>query len=128
MPLTLIFYEAPHRLLNTLQFLLDNLGNRRMATCRELTKIHEEIYRNNIKDVIEYFKDKNPRGEFVLVVEGKTDEEIEMEQRSSWENMSIAEHIRKYINEGLSKKEAVKKVAKDRNMQKSEVYKHSIEL
>lgn len=125
---TLIFYEAPHRLLNTLQFLLDNLGNRRMATCRELTKIHEEIYRNNIKDVIEYFKDKNPRGEFVLVVEGKTDEEIEMENRSSWENMSITEHIQKYINQGLSKKEAVKKVAKDRNMQKSEVYKHSIEL
>ena len=90
--------------------------------------MYEEIYRNNIRDVIEYFKDKNPRGEFVLVVEGKTDEEIEMEQRSSWENMSIAEHIRKYINEGLSKKGAVKKVAKDRNMQKSEVYKHSIEL
>lgn len=125
---TLIFYEAPHRLLNTLQFLLDNLGNRRMAACRELTKMHEEIYRNNIEDVIEYFKDKNPRGEFVLVVEGKTDEEIEMEHRSSWENMSITEHIQKYIDEGLSKKEAVKKVAKDRNMQKSEVYKYSIEL
>lgn len=125
---TLIFYEAPHRLLNTLQFLLDNLGNRRMAACRELTKMHEEIYRNNVEDVIEYFKDKNPRGEFVLVVEGKTDEEIEMEHRSSWENMSITEHIQKYIDEGLSKKEAVKKVAKDRNMQKSEVYKYSIEL
>lgn len=125
---TLIFYEAPHRLLNTLQFLLDNLGNRRMAACRELTKIHEEIYRNNIEDVIEYFKDKNPRGEFVLVVEGKTDEEIEMENRSTWEDMSIEEHIKKYIDEGMKKKDAVKKVAKDRNMQKSEVYKYSIDI
>lgn len=125
---TLVFYEAPHRLLNTLQFLYDNLGNRNMAACRELTKLHEEIYRNDIEHVIEYFENKDIKGEFVLVIEGKTTEEIERESRAVWENMTIAEHIQKYIDDGMSKKEAIKKVAKDRGLQKSEVYKYSIDI
>ncbi|GKX68062.1 16S rRNA (cytidine(1402)-2'-O)-methyltransferase [Inconstantimicrobium mannanitabidum] len=125
---TLIFYEAPHRLLETLTFLSDGLGNRQIAVCRELTKLHEEIYRGTIEAAIEYFKNKAPRGEFVLVVNGKSEEEIEQENKAMWENFTIEQHIKNYIKEGLSKKEAIKKVAKDRGIQKSEVYKYSLEI
>lgn len=125
---TLIFYEAPHRLLDTLEFLKDNLGNRKIAICRELTKLHEEILRLTLEESIEYYKEKSPRGEYVLVVEGKRQEDIELEEKAKWEDLTIEEHIRKYIEEGLSKKEAVKKVAKDRNVSKSEIYKKSFDL
>lgn len=125
---TLIFYEAPHRLLDTLTFLFDGLGNRQIAVCRELTKLHEEIYRGTIEAAIEYFKNKAPRGEFVLVVNGKSEEEIEQENKAVWENFTVEQHIKNYIEEGLSKKEAIKKVAKDRGIQKSEVYKYSLEI
>lgn len=125
---TLIFYEAPHRLINTLNFLLETFGNRRIAVCRELTKLHEEIYRGAIEEAINYFVEKSPRGEFVLVLEGKTNEQIEAENKMSWENLSISDHIMKFINEGISKKEAIKKVAKERNLPKSEVYKYSIDI
>jgi 16S rRNA (cytidine1402-2'-O)-methyltransferase len=125
---TLIFYEAPHRLRDTLEFLKENLGNRKLSLCRELTKLHEEILRMSLDESIAYYKDNSPRGEYVLVVEGKSRELIEGEKRALWEYMSVEEHIKKYMDEGLSKKEAVKKVAKDRNMSKSEIYKYSIEL
>ncbi|WP_123052635.1 16S rRNA (cytidine(1402)-2'-O)-methyltransferase [Clostridium sp. JN-1] len=125
---TLIFYEAPHRLMSTLQFLKENLGNRNIAVCRELTKIHEEVLRMRLKEAIEYFEDKNIKGEFVLVVEGKSEEEINQDQKKLWEKFSIDEHIKMYIEKGLSKKDAVKKVAKDRKIPKSEVYKYSIEI
>lgn len=125
---TLIFYEAPHRLINTLKFLKENLGNRNIAVCRELTKIHEEILRMRLEEAIEYFEDKNIKGEFVLVVEGKSEEEINQDQKELWEKFSIDEHIKMYIEKGLSKKDAVKKVAKDRKIPKSEVYKYSIEI
>lgn len=125
---TLIFYEAPHRLLDTLEFLKFNLGNRRIAICRELTKLHEEILRVTLEESIKHYSEKSPRGEYVLVVEGKKQEEIELEERAKWENYSIEEHIRKYIEEGLDKKEAIKRVAKERNISKSEVYKESFDL
>lgn len=125
---TLIFYEAPHRLLETLSFLCESLGNREIAVCRELTKLHEEIYRGTLQEAIEYFKTKAPRGEFVLVVRGKTHEEIQRENKVLWEHMSIEQHIVSFMQEGLSKKDAIKKVAKDRGMQKSEVYKYSLEI
>lgn len=125
---TLIFYEAPHRLLETLSFLCESLGNREIAVCRELTKLHEEIYRGTLQEAIEYFKTKAPRGEFVLVVRGKTHEEIQRENKVLWEHMSIEQHIVSSMQEGLSKKDAIKKVAKDREMQKSEVYKYSLEI
>lgn len=125
---TLIFYEAPHRLLNTLTFLQENLGNRDMAACRELTKLHEEITRGKISEVKDYFLENNPRGEFVLVVSGKTEEEFEKEKQSEWEELSIEDHIRKYINEGHSKKDAIKLVAKDRKEPKSVIYKYSTEI
>ncbi|MCR4943041.1 MAG: 16S rRNA (cytidine(1402)-2'-O)-methyltransferase [Clostridium sp.] len=120
---TLIFYESPHRLLNTLSTLRKELGNRRISACRELTKLHEEITRGTIDEVIEFFSEKGVKGEFVLVVEGKTQDEIEQEIKSKWESLSVEEHIVMYIEEGLSKKEAIKKVAKERGMQKNDVYK-----
>lgn len=125
---TLIFYEAPHRLLDTLQFLKDNLGNRKVAICRELTKLHEEILRISLVEAINYYNDNSPRGEYVLVIEGKRLEEIQKEEEAKWINLSIEDHIRKYIDEGFSKKDAVKRVAKDRNMSKSEIYKWSLEI
>ena len=125
---TMIFYEAPHRILNTLIFLRDNLGNRNISVCREITKLYEQIVRGNLEQVIEHFKTNSPRGEFVIVIEGKTNEEIEKEKRSTWENMTIEEHIMKYIDEGIEKKEAIKKVAKDRKLSKSDIYKYSINL
>ncbi|MCR6513925.1 16S rRNA (cytidine(1402)-2'-O)-methyltransferase [Clostridium sp. LY3-2] len=125
---TLIFYEAPHRLLSTLTFLKESFGDRKIAACRELTKLHEEIVRGTIGEVIEFFKEKAPRGEFVLVLSGLTDEEIESDKRKAFEDLSIEDHIRKYISEGLSKKDAIKKVAKDRNEPKSVIYKYSTEI
>ena len=125
---TLIFYEAPHRLIDTLTFLLDAFGDRKIAVCRELTKIYQEIYRGNIKEAIQYFIEKKPRGEFVLVLEGKKLEDIKQEKKEAWINLSIEEHILKYINDGTNKKDAIKLVAKERELPKSEVYKFSTNI
>lgn len=125
---TLIFYESPHRLRDALKFLRDNLGNRKISICRELTKLYEEILRMSLEEAIEFYNINDPRGEYVLVVEGKSSEEIEKERKAEWEDISIKDHIVKYMQEGLSKKDAVKRVAKERNIDKSEVYNHSIDL
>ena len=125
---TIILYEAPHRLLDTLSFLLSNLGDRKIAVCRELTKLYEEIYRGSISESVNYFQVNKPRGEFVLVIEGKRIEDIEEEKKSIWIDLSIEEHILSYINNGISKKEAIKMVAKDRNLPKNEIYKFSTDL
>ena len=125
---TLIFYESPHRLLNTLEFLHENLGNRKISMCRELTKLYEEIIRLTLEEAIVYYQNNSPRGEYVLVIEGKSKENIEKDERAKWDSLTIEEHIRKYIDEGISKKDAIKKVAKDRIMPKSEVYKYSLDI
>jgi 16S rRNA (cytidine1402-2'-O)-methyltransferase len=125
---TMIFYEAPHRLIDTLTFLLETFGDRKIAVCRELTKIYEEIYRSSLKEAVQYFVENKPRGEFVLVLEGKKLEEIKEEKREMWINLSIEEHILKYINDGVNKKEAIKLVAKERELPKSEVYKFSTNI
>ncbi|GAA0179702.1 16S rRNA (cytidine(1402)-2'-O)-methyltransferase [Clostridium sediminicola] len=125
---TIIFYESPHRIIKTLNILKEKLGDRELSICRELTKLHEQIIRMRISDAIEYYQNISPRGEYVLVVRGKSEEEFLAEKRSKWENISIEEHIIKYIEEGFSKKEAMKKTAKDRGMSKSEVYKYSINI
>lgn len=125
---TIIFYEAPHRLLDTLNFLLNNLGNRKIAVCRELTKLYEEIYRGSISLALAYFQQNKPRGEFVLVIEGKTDEEIKAEKEALWSDLTIEEHLIKLIESGIEKKEAIKLVAKERNLPKKEIYKHSTSL
>jgi 16S rRNA (cytidine1402-2'-O)-methyltransferase len=125
---TIIFYEAPHRLRETLGFLRESFGNRTIAICRELTKLHEEIIRKSLDEAIKFYRDNSPRGEYVLVLEGKSEEDILKEERSLWEELTIEEHIIKYINEGLDKKDAIKKVAKDRGVSKSEVYPYSINI
>ena len=125
---TIVFYEAPHRLLETLKYLLDVFGSRKVAICRELTKIYEEIYRGRLDEALEYFIENKPRGEFVIVLEGKDPEEIKEEKKEAWIDLSIEDHIKKYINEGISKKEAIKLVAKDRELPKNEVYKYSTNI
>lgn len=125
---TLIFYEAPHRLLDTLSYLLDTFGNRKIAVCRELTKLYQEIFRGNLNEAINHFVSNKPRGEFVLVLEGKGLEEIKEEKKQEWIDLSIEEHILRYIRNGKNKKEAIKLVAKDRELPKSEVYKFSTDI
>lgn len=125
---SIIFYESPYRILDTLNFLKESLGNRNIAVCRELTKLHEEIYRGTLEEAIEYFTANTPKGEFVLVLEGKTLEEIKNENIAKWENMSIKDHILYFIEKGISKKDAIKQVSKERGLSKSEVYKYSIDI
>ena len=125
---TIIFYESPYRVIDTLTFLKENFGNRNVAVCRELTKLHEEIYRGSLEEAICYFNNNIPKGEFVLVLQGKSLEEIRNENVAKWEDMSIKDHIIYFINQGMSKKDAIKQVSKDRELPKSEVYKHSIEI
>ena len=122
---TLILYEAPHRLLKTLKELFEYMGNRNIAIVREITKLHEEVLRGKLADIIaDYESEKIAiRGEYVLVIEGKSLLEKREERRKSFEEISIREHYEKYIAEGMDKKEAMKAVAKDRGIQKRDVYK-----
>ena len=119
---TIILYEAPHHLIKTLEELREALGNRRITLCRELTKKHEEGQRTTIDEVLEYYKDKEPRGEYVLVLEGKTKEEVEEERKKEWEPLSLEEHMQFYEQKGISHKEAMKLVAKDRGVSKRDIY------
>ncbi|MHC1685996.1 MAG: 16S rRNA (cytidine(1402)-2'-O)-methyltransferase [Clostridiaceae bacterium] len=125
---TLVFYESPHRMINALDFLKEKAPNRKIALCRELTKMHEEILRMTVEEAYNYYCEKQPKGEYVIVLEGKSDKEIQKEAKGLWENLSIEEHIKSFISEGLSKKEAIKKVAKSRDLPKSEVYKYSLNI
>lgn len=119
---TIIMYEAPHRLLKTLQELLNCLGNRRITVCRELTKKHETAFVTTLDEAIRYYEMNEPKGECVLVMEGKSREEIRKEEVSKWEEMSLEEHMEYYISQGIDKKEAMKLVAKDRGISKRDVY------
>jgi 16S rRNA (cytidine1402-2'-O)-methyltransferase len=125
---TIIIYEAPHRLKTTLSYLLEELGDRQISVCRELTKLYENINRGNLSEMIKYYEENDPRGEYVLVIAGKSDEAIENEKKLVWAELDIEEHIIKYMNQGFSKKEAIKLVAKDRKIPKNEIYKHSLGL
>ena len=122
---TIILYEAPHRLLKTLKELFECLGDRKISIVRELTKLHEEVIRGNLGKIIADYEscDIAIRGEYVLVIEGKSLLEKRSERQKSFEEISIKEHFDKYILTGLDKKEAMKAVAKDRGIQKREVYK-----
>lgn len=119
---TIIIYEAPHHLVRTLEELHEVLGNRRLSICRELTKRYEEKTLTTIEDSLIFYRDNEPRGEYVLVLEGKTFEEQRKEQRESWESMSIEEHMAVYEQQGVDHKEAMKLVAKDRGISKRDVY------
>ena len=125
---SIILYESPYRVVSTLETLLEYLGNRNIAICRELTKLHEEIKRGKIDELIDYFKNTAPKGEFVLVIEGKQQEHIDRENKEKWENLSIKDHILNVMESGISKKEAIKYVAKERGLNKNEVYKYAIDI
>ncbi|MCR5778777.1 MAG: 16S rRNA (cytidine(1402)-2'-O)-methyltransferase [Lachnospiraceae bacterium] len=119
---TIVLYEAPHHLKATLNDLYKYLGDRKISLCRELTKKHEDVMRTTIVDAIDFYSENEPRGEYVLVIEGKSREEKIMERRAAFEEMSIEEHVQYYIAQGLDKKEAMKKAAKDRGISKRDVY------
>ena len=119
---TLIFYESPHRLIDSLDYLKQSLGNRDIAVCRELTKLHEDIYRGSIQDAYNWFLENKPRGEFVLVIEGKSHQQKEEEKQASFSEISIEDHMKLYEDKGVDRKEAMKLVAKDRGVSKRDIY------
>ncbi|MFA6947887.1 MAG: 16S rRNA (cytidine(1402)-2'-O)-methyltransferase [Eubacteriales bacterium] len=119
---TLIFYEAPHRLRETLSLMLEVFGDRRIALARELTKLNEEIDRTTLSAAVKQYEAREPRGEYVLVVEGKTDSA----EGLFWSDMSVADHVGYYTALGMTKNEAIKAVAKDRGVAKNVIYKEFI--
>ena len=119
---TIIVYEAPHRLVRTLGELLEALGNRRLTICRERTKKHETAFQTTLEEALEYYQEQEPRGECVLVLEGKSREQVRLEQQQSWESISIEEHMEQYLAKGMDRKEAMKQVAKDRGVSKRDIY------
>lgn len=120
---TIIIYEAPHRLLRTLTELESALGGmRKIAVCKELTKRHETVYRDTISGALGYYTANEPKGEYVLVIEGRSPKELLEEKRAAWDDMSIEEHFNMYVSQGMDKKDAMKLVAKDRGVYKRDIY------
>lgn len=119
---TIVLYEAPHRLVKTLTELEGILGNRRISLCRELTKKFEEVRPTTLQEALVYYTEQEPRGEYVLVVEGKSFLEQRAEEQENWRTLSLDEHMAHYEAKGMERKEAMKLVAKDRGMSKREVY------
>ena len=124
---TIIMYEAPHKLVRTLKDLKETLGNRRMTLCRELTKKHETAFHTTIDELIIRYENEKPLGECVLVIEGKSRQELKEEEMASWEEISIEEHMEIYEKQGFSRKDAMKKVAKDRGVSKREIYQYLVQ-
>lgn len=120
---TLVFYESPHRLKETLTSMYDVLGNRKIAICRELTKKFEEFIRGTLEEIIEWANQDEIRGEFCLIVEGADESELKQEEMNWWETLSIEEHVNHYISvKQIPSKEAIKQTAIDRGISKREVY------
>ena len=120
---TIIIYEAPHHLVRTLQELSDTLGgDRRLTICRELTKRHEEKLQMTLTDSLSYYEVNEPRGEYVLIIAGRSREEMKKEEQAGWEALSLEEHMAHYESRGIDRKEAMKRVAKDRGVSKRDIY------
>ncbi len=125
---TFILYEAPHHLKKTLGELMQTLGGmRRIALCRELTKRFEDVQSVTLSEAVDWYENHEPKGEYVLVIEGKSRQELQQEVRQKWEELSISEHVEYYVNQGMDKKEAMKQTAKDRGMGKRDVYQALLE-
>lgn len=124
---TIILYEAPHRLVRTLKELLEALGDRRITLCRELTKRHETAFTTTLQGALDYYEEQEPKGECVIVMEGRSRRELQEESRRSWEEMGLQEHMELYLRQGMEQKEAMKAVAKDRGIGKREVYRMLLE-
>jgi len=119
---TIILYEAPHHLVKTLTELSENLGDRKITLCRELTKKFETILPTTLSEALKKYEEEEPRGEYVLVVAGKSREEKKQEAIAEWESMTIEEHMAYYEKDGMDSKTAMKQVAKDRGVGKREIY------
>lgn len=125
---TIVLYEAPHRLLRTLGELLEVLGDRRVTICRELTKKHETAFGTTLSAAIAHYTKEEPKGECVLVLEGRSRRQMKEEEQAAWNEISIQEHMQQYLDSGLDKKEAMKRVAKDRGVGKRDIYQALLEL
>ncbi len=121
---TIILYESPHHLVRTLDELYASLGERKLTLCRELTKKFEEIMPTTLQNARAIFETQEPRGEYVLVIEGRSLSEFQREQECNWQKISIEEHMYQYELQGIEHKEAMKRVAKDRGISKREVYQY----
>ena len=119
---TIVLYEAPHRLVRTLQELRDTLGNRPATLCRELTKIHEEACMTDLDHLLDRYASEKPLGECVLVIRGKSADEAEKEAQARWEDLSLQEHVELYESKGLSHKDAMRQAASDRGLSRRDVY------
>ena len=124
---TIILYEAPHHLKKTLDELYKVMGNRKITLCRELTKKFETIFPTTLEDAILYYQNEDPRGEYVLVMEGISLLDVEKEKQDNWQKMSIEEHMELYESQGMDKKTAMKQVSKDRGLTKREIYQYLLE-
>lgn len=121
---TIILYEAPHHLVRTLEELYQALGQRRITLCRELTKRFETVMPTTLEEALAYYQEEEPRGEYVLVIEGKSQEQKRQEDIAAWEDKSIEEHMEYYRQQGLDEKSAMKQVAKDRGVSKRDIYQY----
>ncbi len=119
---TIVLYEAPHRLVRTLEELAEFLGERSISVCRELTKKHETVFQTTVAEALEYYREHAPKGECVLVIRGKSRAAIREEEQQRWEELSVKEHMEHYLSQGIEKKEAMKLVAKDRGVSKRDIY------
>ena len=124
---TMIIYEAPHRLLRTLEELYETMGERKITVCRELTKRHETAFTTTLKEACSYYRAQEPKGECVLVIEGKSRQELKEEAQARWDDMSVKEHMEYYESQGIGRKEAMKLVAKDWGAGKRDIYKALLE-
>ncbi|MDR1018893.1 MAG: 16S rRNA (cytidine(1402)-2'-O)-methyltransferase [Lachnospiraceae bacterium] len=123
---TIILYEAPHRLKKTLNRLFQSLGDRKVSICKEITKKYENVMVTYLSEALGFYEDNTPKGEYVLVISGRDEKEIEDESREVFLTMSIDEHMDMYLNKGMDKKAAMKQVAKDRGVGKREIYQELI--
>lgn len=119
---TIIIYEAPHHLIATLALLYETLGDREIAICKELTKKHERCIRMRLPEACSFYEENEPKGEYVLVISGRSEEEVLTEERQKWEEMSLDEHMAFYEEKGYDRKECMKRVAADRGLSKRDVY------
>ena len=124
---TIILYEAPHHLVKTLEELKEVLGNRRITLCRELTKKFETVFPTTLEGALAYYSENEPKGEYVLVLEGISRQQQLHDKQEEWERLTIQEHMQIYTEQGLNRKEAMKKVAVDRGIGKRDVYQSLLE-
>ena len=124
---TMVLYEAPHRLVRTLKELYEALGERKLTICRELTKKFETVMPTTLEGALAFYETEEPRGEYVLVIEGKSLLQIKQERQEGFLNLSIEEHMKRYEGEGMERKEAMKMVAKDRGISKREIYQYMLD-